>query len=139
MIISRLILLRMRNISDRICRENKNTLHVKIFLSNIAPLLNNGEKYCRAGQATDDNIIWRMGLCCINTARTQTKKCNTYSTTIVKRPCLNISLLGYCPSCFDRNFKHYHIYIYTHTHIQHSNRRQMFQKQECFFHFSLRI
>jgi len=49
----------MRNVSDKSCRENQNT-H---FMFNTPPLpekscrlLDNVEKYCRAGQATDDNV-----------------------------------------------------------------------------------
>jgi hypothetical protein len=56
------ILLRMRNVSDKICRENQNThfmphkfLSQKYFL-----LLDNVEGYGTVLQAIDDNITWRM-------------------------------------------------------------------------------
>ena len=51
LIISRSVLLRMRNVSDKSCRENQNTHFV---CSNFFKRGNVG-KYCRAGQATDDN------------------------------------------------------------------------------------
>jgi hypothetical protein len=51
----------MRNVSDKSCRENKNT---HFIFSNIFPkivrFLDNVEKYDIAGQATDDNIIRSM-------------------------------------------------------------------------------
>ena len=34
------------------------------FLSKILPLCNNVERYCKAGQATDDTIIRRMRIAC---------------------------------------------------------------------------
>ena len=57
-LISRSVLFRMRNVSDKSGRENQNT-H---FLFSYSPprkscrLWDNVEKYCRAGQATDDNM-----------------------------------------------------------------------------------
>jgi hypothetical protein len=57
-IISRSILLRMRNVSDKSCRENQNTrfLFSNLFFLKSCHLWDNVEKYCRAGQATDDNM-----------------------------------------------------------------------------------
>jgi hypothetical protein len=57
-IISRSFLLRMRNVSDKICTENQNTYFV---FSNSPPpkivsFMRYVEKYCRAGQDTDDNM-----------------------------------------------------------------------------------
>ena len=51
------VFLSMRNVSDENCRENQNTHFVfnNFFVSNIVPFLDNVEKYCTAGQATDDN------------------------------------------------------------------------------------
>jgi hypothetical protein len=62
---SRSFLLRMRNVSDRSCRDNRNT-HFLFgnFLRNSCRLWDNvGKKYCRAGQATDDNMAhahWKL-------------------------------------------------------------------------------
>jgi hypothetical protein len=55
--ISRSVLLKMRNVSDKHCRENQNT-HFTFNNSfwNSCHLWDNVEKYCRAGQATDDNM-----------------------------------------------------------------------------------
>jgi hypothetical protein len=44
----------MGNVSDKSCRENKNTHFNNSFL--IVRLGDKLEKYCKAGQATDDNI-----------------------------------------------------------------------------------
>ena len=48
----------MRNVSDKRCRENQNTFCMinSIFFENRAILLDSMEKYCRSGQATDDNM-----------------------------------------------------------------------------------
>jgi hypothetical protein len=65
MIISRLILLRMKNVSGKNCRENQNTLFLfhKIFPENCA-LYEIMRKNNRARQTTDDNITWRMRFAC---------------------------------------------------------------------------
>jgi hypothetical protein len=62
MILSRWILLGMRNISYKSYRENQNThfMFGKFFSRKSCSLCDNLEKYCTAGQATDDNIIRRM-------------------------------------------------------------------------------
>jgi hypothetical protein len=55
-IISRSVLLIMRNISNKRCRENQNTYFViGNFYSKIVPFINNVGKYIRSGQATGDN------------------------------------------------------------------------------------
>jgi hypothetical protein len=55
MILSRWILLIMRNISDKSCRENQNTHFMSnIFFRTSCRLLDNVEIYGTAGQATDD-------------------------------------------------------------------------------------
>jgi hypothetical protein len=58
LIISLSDLLRMRNVSDKICRENQNT-HFPfndLICSKIVPFMRYVEKYCRLRQATDDNM-----------------------------------------------------------------------------------
>jgi hypothetical protein len=52
--ISRLALLRMRYVSDKICRENQNT-HIMFnnFIRKSRRLCNNVEKHSRDGKATD--------------------------------------------------------------------------------------
>jgi len=60
-LVSRSVLLRMRNIFDESCREYQNTHFMfNNLFQKIAPFLDKVEKYCRAGQTTDGNIIWRM-------------------------------------------------------------------------------
>ena len=61
LILSRSFLLRLRNISDKSCRENQNTHFVlsNVFLKSCR-VWNNVEKYCRVGQVT----IWRMRIAC---------------------------------------------------------------------------
>jgi hypothetical protein len=49
-------LLRMRNVSDKSCRENQNTHFVFKTFRKSCRLCYNVEKYFRAGQATDNNI-----------------------------------------------------------------------------------
>jgi hypothetical protein len=59
-IIFRSVLPSMRNISDRRCRENPNTHYMfNNFFSRNRDVYRM-EKYYRAGNATDDNIIQRM-------------------------------------------------------------------------------
>jgi len=53
MMTCRLILVRMRNISDKICRENQNTYFTIFFFKRKT--WDNLEKYCTGGRATDDN------------------------------------------------------------------------------------
>ena len=53
--ISRSFLPRMRNVSDKRCRETQNTHFVFSVFFKSCRLWNNVEKYFRPGQATDDN------------------------------------------------------------------------------------
>jgi hypothetical protein len=53
------VLLKMRNVSDKSCRENQNTLFVFsniFFFENRAVYEIMWKKYCTAGQTTDDNM-----------------------------------------------------------------------------------
>ena len=60
MIISRWILLIMRNISHKICGETQNKFYVRIvFFFRKSCLLWDVAKYCQARQATDGNITRR--------------------------------------------------------------------------------
>jgi hypothetical protein len=73
MIISRWILLRMRNVSDKSCRENQNTrFMLKKFFEKLFLLWDNVKKYGTARQAKDDNIIRRMRFACWITKATDT-------------------------------------------------------------------
>jgi hypothetical protein len=72
--ISRWILLRMRNVSDKLCRENRNTHYIfnNFFLKKSCCLWDNVEKYGRTTQATDGNIIRRLRFACWITKSTDT-------------------------------------------------------------------
>ena len=65
MTISLLIMLRMRNVSDKSCRENQNTHFIfNNFFPKIALLWENVKKYGGARETTDDSIIQRMRFAC---------------------------------------------------------------------------
>ena len=68
------IVFRMRNISDKSRRENKNTyfLFSNFSFGKSCTLWDNVERYSRSGKATDDNIIWRMHFVCWITKTTDT-------------------------------------------------------------------
>jgi hypothetical protein len=73
MIISRSVLLEMRNISDTVVEKTETHILPSItFFRKACHLLDNVEKCGRARQATDDNIIGRMRFACrvITTADT---------------------------------------------------------------------
>jgi hypothetical protein len=72
-IISRWILLRMRNVPDKHCRETQNTHFIfNNFFPKVVPFIDNVEKYDRTRRATDENIIWRMRIACWITKATDT-------------------------------------------------------------------
>jgi hypothetical protein len=51
-----LILLRIRNVSDKICRETRITHFTFNNCIKSCLVRDDVEKYCRAGQATDENM-----------------------------------------------------------------------------------
>ena len=59
MIIYRVVLLRMRNVSDKSCTDNQNTYFMfsNFFNENPAVFWDNAGKCGTARQATDDNIL----------------------------------------------------------------------------------
>jgi hypothetical protein len=46
----------MRNVSDKSFWGNENTFYVSQFFQKSCRLRDNAEKYCRAGQAADENM-----------------------------------------------------------------------------------
>ena len=65
MIISRSILLRMRNVLDKLVEEiETHILYSKTFFQKWCHLWYNVKKYGTAGEASDDNITWRMRFAC---------------------------------------------------------------------------
>ena len=102
MIISRTILLVMRNISDKFGTENQNTyifsIMFQIFFRKLWRLWDNVKKNCTARQTTDDNMAhWHCmpnNWCYKQTLRI----CNTscFSTaTMVARTRLNVAFIRY--------------------------------------------
>ena len=65
LIISRPVLLRIRNVPDKSCRENQNKYFrlKKFFL--IVPFMRYMAKYCTGGQATDENTVHAHYKCTI--------------------------------------------------------------------------
>ena len=88
LIISRWVLLRMKNVSDKSCRENQNTyfiFYIFISITSSSPpqkkkcrLWDNVEKYRIDGQAIDDNTIWPTHIACWIT-----KTANTRSDSVI--------------------------------------------------------
>jgi hypothetical protein len=76
--IFRLILLRMRNVSDQSCRENQNTHSMlsKLFSRKSCRLWDNVEKYGRAGLATDGNMAHAL-------SRSLTKATDTHAEYVI--------------------------------------------------------
>jgi hypothetical protein len=72
MIISRRILLKIRNASDESRKQNQNShfMYNNFFPWKSCRLWHNVEKYGTARQATDDNIIRRMRFACCTTKAT---------------------------------------------------------------------
>ena len=75
---------RMRNILDQSCRENQNAHFVfSNFFSKTVPFVRKRGKICRAGQVTDDNVIWRMRIACWIPKYTNTHTHSEYVILIV--------------------------------------------------------
>jgi hypothetical protein len=96
-IISRWILLRMRNVSDKSCRQKKKLFSVTVF-RNSCRLWDNVEKYDTASDATDDNMIRCMRFACWITKATDTRSeyviLNCFSTaTVVTRTPLYVTFI----------------------------------------------
>jgi len=89
---SRRILLIIKSVSDRSCKENQNILWSKTFFKKSCSLRDNVQKYGRLTQATTDNIIRHMLNACWINKVTDTHKhtqriCNSYcfpTATLVK-------------------------------------------------------
>jgi hypothetical protein len=105
MAISRWILLRMRNVSDKSCTQNQNTHFMfNNFFRKSCRLWDNVEKYGTARQATDDNIIRRMRCVCWITKATDTHSEYVILIALPWQQCLRecASMLRYmCIACLD--------------------------------------
>jgi len=96
-----LIILRIKNVSDKSCRENQNThFHSITFFRKSRRLWDNVEKYCRARPATNDNMANVHCMLGNQGYRHTLKICNTYSFAL--QQCLQehgAMLHVHCPSC----------------------------------------
>ena len=100
-IVSRSVLLRMRNVSDKSCTENRNTHFVfsSFFFENRAVYEIMWEKYCRAGQATDDSMAHADCMMGIEDYRYKLTICNIYcfsKATVVTRTRKMLRLCVHC-------------------------------------------
>ena len=86
----------MRNVTDKSCRENQNTHFVfNNFFPKILRLWDNLEEYCRAGQATYDNMTHANCMLDNWSFKHTLIICNTYcisTATVVSRTHLNVAL-----------------------------------------------
>jgi hypothetical protein len=77
-IISRSVILSMKNETDKMYREKRNTCFNFNTFFNRTVYEIMCEKYCRVGQATDYNIIWRVRIACwITKAKNNIFYCNS--------------------------------------------------------------
>jgi hypothetical protein len=86
-------ILRMSNVSDKTCRENKKS-HI-FFLPKIAPLWEIVEKYARTGQVADG--IWLMCIACRTTKAKNTQSEYVILGAFPLQQCLcnHVSMLNY--------------------------------------------
>jgi hypothetical protein len=96
----------MRNILHKSCTENSKThFMLDIFLSrNSCRLWDNVEKYCTAGQTTDDNLAHALCMMYSYGHKHPHRICHTncFSTaTTVERTRLIVTLCVHCLSCWD--------------------------------------
>jgi len=99
--VSHSVLPRMRNVSDKSCRENQNTHLMQNFRESWLSWDNVG-KYFRAEQATDDNMV--LVHCMLDTKGYNYTLwiCTTYffsMATVVAWTCLHVMLNAHCMSC----------------------------------------
>jgi hypothetical protein len=52
----------MKNVGNKYVEKSKHTFYVQKLFSKIEPFIKNVGKYCRAGQATGDNIAHEHGM-----------------------------------------------------------------------------
>jgi hypothetical protein len=92
----------MKNFSDNMCKQNRNTFYFQQLSSKLVSLLDNVEKVCRAGQATDDNMAHALCMSNNYAYKHTLRICNTYcfsTATTVARPRLNVTLYVHCLAC----------------------------------------
>jgi hypothetical protein len=99
-IISRSIVLRVKSVWDKVVEKiKKHILYSKTFLWVSCHLWDNVEKYCRAGQATDDNMAHAHCMQDTKVYKYTLRICNIYcfsTATMVARMHPNITLYVNC-------------------------------------------
>jgi hypothetical protein len=103
-IISRAILVWMKNASDKVVEKIKTRFIFSIFFfENRSVFEIMWKKYCTAGQATDDTVIQCMLFACRISKATDTRSENAiycpYNATMVARTLLNVTLYVHCLFC----------------------------------------
>jgi hypothetical protein len=99
------VFLKMRNIWDKSCRENQNKYFMfKNFFPENRAVEENVEIYCRAGQATDNNMVHAH--CMLATLRLYIHRqlCNTHcfsTPTMPARTRLSVTLNVHWLYCYD--------------------------------------
>jgi len=85
----------MINVSDKMFRENQNTHFIlsNIFFPKTCHLLDNVEKYGRAGQATDGSLIGRMRTECSLRLQTHAQYMKHYCFSTAE--IITLQYLGY--------------------------------------------
>jgi hypothetical protein len=99
-----LIILGIRNVSYKTCRENQNIHFMFTSFRKSYRLWDNVEKYREAKDATDDNTFGAMRFArwTSNSTRVHTEICNTYCfspATVVTWTHLTVTLYVHCLSC----------------------------------------
>ena len=89
----------MRNVSDKNCRENQNTrfMFKGFFFWQSCRLWDKVEKYCRAGQATEDNMAQMHCMLYTQGYKNTLRICNIYcfsTATIAARTRFNVALFS---------------------------------------------
>ena len=106
--ISQCTFIRMRNFSFKNCTEDQNTnfifnIYIFFFFRKSCRLWDNVEKYCRVGQATDDNIAHAHCILDTQGSKHTRRLCNIYcfsTATMVALTRLNGTFYVYCFYCF---------------------------------------
>ena len=103
-IVSRSDLLRMRNVTDKFVEEIKTHILCPITcFQKSCRLWDNVEKYCRVGQATDDNMAHARYMMDTYDYKHSVTVCNThyfFTATVTARTRLNIMSYVNSLSCF---------------------------------------
>jgi len=119
----------MRKVSDKICRENQNTLAVfsNFFFWTSCRLWDNVEDYGTARQATDGNVMWHM---CFAFSITKASATHSEFVTLIAitwqkwlHECSSVLLYTHLICLVAIVF---HLTLYNHSFIQKPNVQQIF-------------